>query len=149
MKTLRNIILFVLVASISAGIGSYASIKMSDKDRSIGCINSMLYDLNVEVDLFEHWKSKYEDDQILEEKIKHLILNKVIAMRAIKPDINDLKGVPLEALQRLIALSKENSLSIKKDGINSIAVNDYLSSIEKGVIDISNKRKEAQKNILK
>ncbi len=40
----------------------------------------MLYDLNIELDLLEHYRSKYKDDKVLEEKLNHLVLNKMIAI---------------------------------------------------------------------
>jgi len=94
MKTTKIIIFLLLSGLIGAGVGSYASINKAQREASIGCINSMLYDLNIELDLLEYWNSKYKTDPILEEKIKHLILNKMIAMSATKPDIGNLKGVP-------------------------------------------------------
>lgn len=149
MKTVKKIIFILLVAFIGAGVGSYATIKKSQRDASIGCINSMLYDLNIELDLLEHWKSKYKNDQILEEKLKHLILNKMIAMSATKPDIGNLKGVPLEALHRLSKFDKGNNLSIKKyDSAFKTAIG-YLSSIENDVKSILDKRKDIHKKPFK
>ena len=149
MKTAKKIFFILLVAFIGAVVGSYVTIKKSQRDASIGCINSMLYDLNIELDLLEHWKSKYNNDQILEEKLKHLILNKMIAMSATKPDIGNLKGVPLEALHRLSNFNKDNNLSIKKyDSAFKTAI-DYLSSIANDVESILDKRKEIHKKPFK
>ena len=149
MKITKKIIFLLLSALIGAGVGSYASINKSQRDSSIGCINSMLYDLNIEVDLLEHWNSKYKNDRILEEKLKHLILNKMIAMSAAKPDISNLKGVPLEALYRLSNFSKVNDLSIKKYASAFKTALDYLSSIEKDVNSIMEKRKNIHKKPFK
>lgn len=139
------ILFILLVAFIGAGVGSYASIKKSQMDASIACMDSMLYDLNIELDLLEHWKSKYENDPILEEKIKHSILNKMIAMSTLKPDISKLKGVPLEAIRRLLIFNKDNGLAIKKYDSAFNTATEYLSSIEQDVKDILDKRKDVQK----
>ena len=149
MKTTKIIIFLLLSGLIGAGVGSYASINKSQREASIGCINSMLYDLNIELDLLEHWNSKYKTDPILEEKIKHLILNKMIAMSVTKPDIGNLKGVPLEALHRLSNFNKDNDLSFKKyDSAFKTAI-DYLSSIENDVKGILDKRKDIHKKPFK
>ncbi|MGB5616523.1 MAG: hypothetical protein WBM78_06775 [Desulfobacterales bacterium] len=149
MKTVKMILFILLVAFIGAGVGSYASIKKSQMDASIACMDSMLYDLNIELDLLEHWKSKYENDPILEEKIKHSILNKMIAMSTLKPDISKLKGVPLEAIRRLLIFNKDNGLAIKKYDSAFNTATEYLSSIEQDVKDILDKRKDVQKSPFK
>ena len=149
METAKKIIFILLAALVGAGVGRYASINKSHRDASIGCINSMLYDLNIELDLLEHWNSKYKNDPILEEKLKHLILNKMITMSAAKPDIANLKGVPLEALYRLSNFKKNNDLSIKKYDSAFKTALDYLSTIESDVKIILDKRKEIHKKPFK
>jgi hypothetical protein len=149
LKAAKKTILILLAALIGAGVGSYASINKLQTDASIGCINSMLYDLNIELDLLEHWDSKYKNDQIFEEKLKHLILNKMIAVSIAKPDIDKLKGVPLEALYRLSNFNRENDLSIEKyDSAFKTAI-DYLSTIENDVKNIIDKRKDIHKKPFK
>ena len=149
MKTTKTIIFLLLSAFVGAGVGSYASINKSQRDASIVCINSMLYDLNIELDLLEHWNSKYKYDPILEEKLKHLILNKMIAMSAAKPDLSNLKGVPLEALHRLSNFKKDNDLSIKKYDSAFKTALDYFSTIENEVTTIIEKRKDIHKKPFK
>ncbi len=146
MKPVKKILFVLLVALFSAGVGSYASIKKAQKDASISCINSMLYNLNIELDLLDHWKLKYSNDRILEEKIKHSILNKIVAMSAIKPDIGRLQGAPLEAIQRLLLYTKNNDLSIKKYDSAFMTAIRYLSSIEQEIKGTLDKRKEARKS---
>ena len=108
-------------------------------------IDASLCDFLIELDLLEHWHSKYRNDLILEEKLKHLILNKMIAMSIAKPDIVNLKGVPLEALYRLSNFNRENDLSIEKyDSAFKTAI-DYLSTIENDVKNIIDQRKEIHK----
>ena len=149
LKMTKKIIFILFVALIGVVIGNYASFKKSKTQMSIECINSKLYDLNVELDIFEHWKSKYNDDQVLEEKIKHLILNNVVSIYIAKPDINNLKGVPLDALHRLILINKKVGFSIKKFDHAFKPSIDYLSFIENDVNDIWNKKKENQKRPFK
>jgi hypothetical protein len=149
LKITRTLIFLLLSALVGAVIGSYASINKSEREASIGCINSMLYDLNLELDLLEHWNSKYKNDPILEEKIKHLILNKMIAMSAVKPDIDNLKGVPLEALYRLSNYNKNNDLSIRKYDSAFKTALDYLSTIEDDVNSIIKERKDIHKKPFK
>ena len=142
MKTTKKVIFLLLAALIGAGAGSYASINKSQREASIEFINSSLYDLDIELDLLEHWNLKYKNDPILEEKIKHLILNKMTAMSVVKPDIGNLQGVPLEALYRLSSFNKENNLSIKKYDSAFKKALDYLSTIENDVKIIIDKRKD-------
>lgn len=149
MKTVKKILLVLLVGLIGVGVGSYASVKKAQKDASIACLNSMLYDLNIELDLLEHWKSEYANDAIMEEKIKHSILNKIIAMSTVKPDIEKLKGVPLEALQRLLIFNKDNVLATKKYGSAFLTATKYLSSIDQEVKDALDKRNEVRKSPFK
>jgi hypothetical protein len=145
MKKVKKIIFTVLIAFISAATGSYITMERSETEASIKHINAMLYDLNIELDLLEYWESEYENDQVLEEKIKHLIINKMLAVAVIKPNVGDLQGIPLKSLQRLINLSKENRIELKNfDNANNAAII-YLSSIEDDVEDILSKRKSVHK----
>jgi hypothetical protein len=145
---MKKIIFFLLSALIGAGVGSYVSMNRAQKDASIACLNSMLYDLDIELDLLEHWNSKYRNDPILEEKVKHLILNNMIAMSAVKPDIGKLKGTPLEALHRLLDFN-EHDLTMKKYDSVYKGVLEYISSIENEVNSLIEKRKDIHKKPFK
>ena len=79
---------------------------------------------------------------------KHLILKKMIVMSKINPRIESLKGVPLEALQRLIRFSKDNDIIIEKYENAFNIVLDYLSSVEKKVNQIIEERREIRKRLL-
>ncbi len=147
LKTAKKTGFILLAFLIGAAFGNYASVKKTQRDASAGCINAMLYDLDIEVDLLEHWKTNYKNDQISEEKLKHLIFNHLIAMAATKPDISDLEGVPPDALHRLSEFNKDNGFSIKKYDSVFKAATDYLSSIENDVKVISDKRKDNLKNL--
>jgi len=149
LKTVKKIIFILLVALIGAGVGSYASINKLQRDASIGCINAILTDLNIELDLLEHYNLEYRNDPILEEKLKHLIIKKLVAMSVVKPDISNLKGIPLEALHRLSNFNKDNALSIKKYDSASKTALDYLSTIENDVKSILDKRKDIHKKPFK
>lgn len=149
LESVKKILFILFIALVGASVGSYTSMKKAKKNASVACINSMLYDLNIELDLLEYWKLKYADDPILEEKIKHLILNKMVAMVTIKPDIERLKGVPLKAIQRIFYFIKSNDLAIKKYDSIYKATTNYFSSIELEVKSTLDKRKDAQKNPFK
>ncbi len=70
-------------------------------------------------------------------------------MSTINPKIDDLGGVPLEALHRLIIFSKNNKLHTKKyNKVSDIALN-YLKSFEKDVNLMIEKRKEIFRKPLK
>ncbi len=109
----------------------------------------MLYDLNIELDLLEHYRSKYKDDKVLEEKLNHLVLNKMIAISVAKPDIKKLKGVPIEALHRLIIATKSDDLFNNfPDNIYQVPL-EYLLSIEEEVNSILHKRNAIHKKPFK
>ena len=149
MKTNRNIFLILLPALLIIGFTSYISIGSSYAESSIECINSMLYDLNIELDLLEHYRSKYKDDKVLEEKLNHLVLNKMIAISVAKPDIKKLKGVPIEALHRLIIATKSDDLFNNfPDNIYQVPL-EYLLSIEEEVNSILHKRNAIHKKPFK
>ena len=112
-------------------------------------INSRLYDLNVELDILEHWRLNYPNDHLLEEKVKHLIITNVVSLYIAKPDINNIEGVPLNALHRLMLIKREFDLNSGKfDHIFQSAI-DYLSFIENDVNEAWSRRREIQNNPFK
>jgi hypothetical protein len=141
LKSAKITLLIIFIGLIGIALGSYASNRRLQRQASIEHINSMLYDLNIELDLFEYWELEYKNDYILEEKIKHLILNNMLALLAIKPNTENLRGVPLQALDRLIDLNENTSLSIKKYDSAFKNASDYLVSIKDDVKSAVNKRK--------
>ena len=146
MITLKKIAVLLIAFFIGFGINSYIS---NNNSKDVKYVNSMLYDLNIEMDLLEHWFSTYNTDQVLEEKLKHLILNKILSLSIVKPDINSLQGVPQEALYRLIQFSKEKDISIKKYDASFKKALDYLSTIENGLKILIEERKNIHKKPLK
>ena len=83
------------------------------KENSVVRADVILYNLSVEVDLLEHWKKNYTQDIYFERKIKHLILNDIIALSNIKPEIKNLQGTPLETLYRIIMYNNSYELAIR------------------------------------
>lgn len=101
------------------------------------------------MDLIEYWGKNYSNDSYLEKNIKHLILNKLNFLSIANPSINDLRGVPLDALARLVAYNKKHKLALGdfenafQAGIN------YLVKIENDVVRRVKERSEIRKNPLK
>lgn len=134
----------IVVASLCIGIaiGYYTTLKKVQREKSIACLNSSLYDLNIEMDLLEHWYAQYKNDSIIEEKIKHLILNKLILLSNSKPKIEKLKGVPVEALYRLINFNEKHNINLENQNDVLRHYLDYLSSVKNEVKQTAEKRKD-------
>lgn len=145
MNSLKKLVIILTIFLSGVLIGRYIIEIKVHKEMSIDCLNIMLYDLETELDLLEHWKLKYNNDQILEENIKFLILNKIIVLSDIKPDIQKLQGTPLKALHRLLIFNQRNELSTKKLEDVFKVYAEYLTSIEHDVYDEVNKQKETLK----
>lgn len=149
MKIVQIIVLILVSVFIGTAVGSYVSTSKSQRRTSIDYANAMLYDLNIEMDVLEHWHSKYKNDQVLEKRIKHLILNNMMAISILKPDIDSLQGTPLDALYRLSKFNRENGVLLQEYKPAFEKPLNYLSSIEKDIESTIEKRKSIQKKIFK
>ena len=119
------------------------------RNMAINSVNSILYDLNIEMDLLEHWGKSYKNDSYLEKNIKHLIFNKLVVLSSEQPPIGELQGVPLEALNRVIVYNKEHNL-FRGEFEDAFQVSkDYLKNIENDVTKRIEERNEALRNPLK
>ena len=119
------------------------------RDMVLNQANSILYDLNIEMDLLEYWGKSYSSDSYLEKNIKHLILNKLLILSTVNPSIKDLQGVPLEALSRLIAYNKKQKLSFGKFQNAFRIGTDYLKTVEDDVVKRVKERNEILRKPLK
>ena len=122
-------ITFLVVVSAASFIWGYSA----HRETEVDYFNGLLYNLDIEVDLLEHWNENNHNDKYFERRIKHLILNKLLVLSEYKPPIKDLQGVPIKALHRLISYNNTYKLtSDQNDTIFQIATN-YLKSIESDV----------------
>ena len=129
-----------------AVISSFITYHKVQSDAVLNHVNVILYDLNTDMDLLEYWEKEHNDDSYLEEKIKYLILNKLIILSVVNPEIEDLQGTPLEALYRLIIYYKKSNISLKQyNDLSQTALN-YLTSIEGDVVTRIKKRNEIFSN---
>jgi len=112
-------------------------------DSNLKYINGILYYLDIEMDILAHTKKHYIDDKYLEDKLTHLIANKLLVLSQINPAIDRLEGTPLNALNRLVAYNKSNPLDFKLGDSEFIsqAIEKYLNRIESN-ITIETKRRE-------
>lgn len=144
MKTilLRNSIPFLFVIIVVVGFGCLVPDNKSYAEPCYDCINGILYDLKYDLDFWEYYKANYSRDEELGEKVKYPIWSKMVALSVVKPNIDTLKGTPLNQLYRLIVTVKNDDLSIDKPDSDKIYKQciDYLLSIESEVIKIKAER---------
>lgn len=145
----RSKLLIVLLVIVASAVSSIITFRKVQGDGVIHLVNVRLYDLNVEMDLLEYWHNKSSTDDYLEKKIKHLILGKLVMLSNLKPQIDKLRGVPLEALHRVIAYSNEYGLGIGEhdDAFQSGLV--YLREIEGAVSERMKERSMRRKSPFK
>jgi len=109
----------------------------------------ILYNISVELDLLEHWKKNYSKDSYLEKKIKHLILNDLIAVSNIDFRVKELQGTPLETLFRAVEYNNKNELVVEEMEIAFQPAKDYLNSIENEVEQTLSERDKKRVDELK
>jgi hypothetical protein len=145
---LKKVILILSIIIFTVIISRYYTIYEMRLNNTFSCLNSQLYDLDIKMDLLEYLNNNFREDFFLEEKVKHLILNDLSVLIISNPEIERLKGTPLNAVYRLIQYSKMNELSLKnnsnafKNGI------DYLNKIENDVDNEMQKRKNLRKQFI-
>lgn len=110
-------------------------------------INAILYNTSVTLDIFEHYKKEYGRDEILEDKLLHLITNDIFQVSLANIQFESLKSVPLETLYRLVRMKKNHEFQILDEQKFARVPLDYLDTIENDVIKIVEKRKDIRKSI--
>ncbi len=138
-KTLIIIIPTILVFFVAFSLFNIKSQIKSD----IKYINGLLYHLNIEMDILEYSKKHYNEDRYLEGKLLHLIINKLIILSNLNPPIEQLDGIPLIALNRLIQFNKYSPVDFKlgDNDYFSQTISSYLDKIEDD-IEIEVKKRE-------
>ena len=101
-------------------------------DSNIKYINGLLYHLDIEMDIIEYTKKHYNDDKYLNDKLVHLIINKLLILSNLNPPISKLDGTPLNALKRLIDFNNNNPIDFRLVDSEYISqtIHQYLNSIE-------------------
>jgi hypothetical protein len=146
MRNILIVVLFLVVTSIISA--SFAHFK-TQNDAVFSHVNTFLQFLNIDMDLLEYWQKNLNRDHYLEERIKYLVLTKLILLSKIKPDIDKLKGEPLEALNRAIVYNNSYNLSIKENDPVFKDVQEYLKTIQNAVTIRMRQKDEIFKNALK
>ena len=137
--------LLVIVVIVSAFVAHYKT----QNDAAVSYINIILQHMNTEMDLLEHWQKSLNSDKYFEERIKYLVISKLILLSTIKPDIDKLRWESIEALNRAIDFNQHHSLSIKEDDPVLNGVDVYLKTIESDVDRRIKRKEELFKNIQK
>lgn len=111
------------------GIAILALLGCSDIDSTTAAGNELsdikpLWEILVEVNK----SSDIEDSAI--EKVEFLIIQKIMVVRSLRPDVSKLNGSALEGLCAAVLYSESSYFNIgEKDRVISNSVKDYLSSI--------------------
>ena len=108
----------------------------------LSTINSQLYDVNIEMDLLEYIDENYVDDNKLKDYVKSIILKNMTNISVIRPDLNDLKGVPLSALKRVLDYNNVKSLTLSypNDSFSHVFV--YFVEIEHDINVLTKKKQD-------
>lgn len=104
-------------------------------DSNIRHINSLLYNLNVEIDLLEYTKKNYNMDKYIEQRLTFLITSKMLIIAKYSPPIEKLRGTPLKALNRLIVYNKTNPINFSLGSSEELYsdINTYIEKVEEEV----------------
>ncbi len=124
------------VALVSYSFGHLLAIREPTESTA----NSILYNLDVELSLLEHWEKNYKEDLSFEKDIKHLIMNELLILPYLNPKIEDLQGVPLKALNNFILYWKKNDFTIDGEAVIPDYVCNYLRNIENEVATTKSER---------
>jgi hypothetical protein len=145
----KNILVILLFILILPAIFFYWKKEQIESD--ISYINGLLYQLDIEMDVLEHSKKNYTNDQYLEDKLTHLIVNKLLVLSHANPPLDKLRGTPLIALNRLIDFNKSNPINFKlgESEYISQSIENYLNKIEDQVKIEINKRDKILQDPLK
>jgi hypothetical protein len=139
----KNIL--IIIPTILIVSAAFLFWKIKDQiDSDIKNINGMLYELDIEMDILEYTKNQYNDDKLLEEKILHLVISKLLILSHTNPPIEKLRGTPLNALNRLIVFNKSYPINFKLGGSDYVSqtIENYLNRIENEItIEISKRDK--------
>ena len=126
----KKYIPIVILLVVSAYIGHYFTRNMLSEKIVISTINSQLYDVNIEMDLLEYIDVNYVDDNKLKDYVKSIILKNMTNISVIRPNLNDLEGVPFSALKRVLDYNNDKSLALSYPNDSFSHVFDYLVEIE-------------------
>jgi hypothetical protein len=77
------------------------------------------------------------------------VSNDINKLSVINPKINELDGVPLEALARLITFSKKDGIGVEAFKGSYVVSTSYLSSVEDRVMQELRNRKSYNKKIFR
>ena len=146
-KHKRAILAFFIIA-IALGFYSFGRF-LPVRESAEATANSNLYNLDVALSLLEHWEKNYKEDLSFEKDIKHLILNELFMLPYLNPRIEDLQGVPLEALNNFILYWKKNDLTIDGKTVLPDYVSNYLRNIENEVVKTKSERDEIMRKPFK
>jgi hypothetical protein len=146
IKRFFIVILFLIIGFITGNIvGNYKS----SPQVAINSINSALYDLDIEVDLLEHWHQNYKQDSFLEAKLKQSIFTKILLLSKVRPPIDELQGVPVQALYKLLLYRQKYAFTYSRRAENFKTINTYLDEIEAGVFAIVKGKREIYKKAIR
>ncbi len=139
---IKKYIPIAILLVVSAYIVHYSTRIMLSEKTVLSTINSQLYDVNIEMDLLEYIDENYVDDNKLKDYVKSIILKNMTNISVIRPDLNDLKGVPLSALKRVLDYNNVKSLTLSypNDSFSHVFV--YLVEIEHDINVLTKKKQD-------
>lgn len=145
----KRLIPILLAIVISASLSALVTIGKMRTETSADCINTLLYDLNNELDILIHLSENYASDSFVRKKIEGLVLGNILAMTESKPDIKRLQGVPLDAIYRAVKYLKEYEWDSKEGKKTFDMVKPYLEEIEDVVSELKLEKDKIFKKPLK
>ena len=135
-KKIYDVILLTMIVLIFFLLFNFLSISFADGNNCSKGLEYSLSDIDIAIDLLQIWNNKYKHDNILGDKVKQLILTKILLLRSASPDLKNIKWDQLDSINRMIDFVKKNDLSIKGDCYIESLASEYLLSIESDVKEI-------------
>jgi len=139
---IKKYIPIVILLVISVYIGHYFTRHMLSEKMVLSTINSQLYDVNIEMDLLEYIDENYADDNKLKDYVKSIILKNITNISVIRPNLNDLNGVPLSALKRVLDYNNDKSLAFSRPNDSFSHVFVYLIEVEHDINVLTKKKRD-------
>jgi hypothetical protein len=113
--------------------------------------NSILYDMHGKFRVLKQANQVSINPRELKITIEREIAGDLIVLSTINPDIENILGTPLEALQQILDYEKTNGLLKSSNEKNDLQARDlavkYLNKIDPDVQKRNNERKELIKNL--
>ncbi len=140
MIMIKKIILYTVFAFFVSTLSVYVTQSKMKSDESISKSNSLLYDIDDLMNALNYFSKADNSSEFFQEArkiIETIVVKKIIVIATLKPEVEKLQGVPLEALIQVIEYKKHPGFkSFFAKEITDEALS-YVMSMEDKVIEKS------------